>query len=100
MLDDIGSVLLGVELRTHIRIIYVLYTYRKLQNRCAASDYTAPKLPFATVASGSTPDIEANLTHSLRVVAARDYGFICYEFRESYHRVPQFSLHSPMAHCN
>ena len=30
MLDDIGSVLLGIELRSHIRTIYVSRTYFKI----------------------------------------------------------------------
>jgi hypothetical protein len=53
VLDDIGCVLVWIELRIHIPIIYVLNTYRKVLSKSAASDYLGPASPFATVAFGS-----------------------------------------------
>ena len=39
MLHDIGGALVGVEPRTHMRILYVLYTYRNIrQLQCGSED--------------------------------------------------------------
>jgi len=56
VLGDIGSVLVGIDFGPIcVSCMYDIHI-ASLWSKSAASDYTAPKLPFATVAFGLMSD--------------------------------------------
>ena len=69
MFDEIGCVLVWIELQTHIRSIYVLNTYCKVLSKSTTSDYLAPTSPFATF--GFTDDTQPSANHIQDLVSVR-----------------------------